>query len=211
MVTDGCLYSDGRHLNLTSNDVQLLETFKRCLKLKNKISWKPSGYTGKLSSQVQFGDVGLYRWFVSIGITPRKTKTVGVIDVPDKYFFDYLRGDFDGDGNSHAYWDSRWRSSVSLYINFTCASRKHLEWINETVTRLLDCSGTIHHKDTVFSLRFAKQKARLLYNKMYYSESIPHLFRKKEKLNRQWAEAEKSSQGQAPATLIKGGSILTIT
>ena len=47
LATDGNLSSDGRHINFTSKDVQLLKTFKKCLKLKNKIGLKNSGFLKK--------------------------------------------------------------------------------------------------------------------------------------------------------------------
>lgn len=212
MATDGCLHSDGRHLNLTSNDLDQLDTFKRCLGLTAKISWKPGGFTGKLHPQVQFGDVTLYRWFISIGITPRKTHTIAEVKIPDNFFFDYLRGEFDGDGSSHAYWDSRWRSSVSIYINFACASLQHLEWLNQTIYRLLDISGVIKKKygSGVYNLRFAKMVARQLHEAMYYSENIHYLRRKKEKLDRQWEADILAKEHKQPTGFIKGGSILRI-
>lgn len=37
IATDGNLSKDGRHIELTSKDTEQLETFKRCLKLKNRI------------------------------------------------------------------------------------------------------------------------------------------------------------------------------
>lgn len=212
MATDGCVVNDGRHLNLTSNDLDQLETFKKCLGLTAKISWKRSGFTGKLNPQIQFGDATLHRWFVSIGITPRKTKTISKIKVPDKYFFDYLRGEFDGDGSSHAYWDSRWHSSVLIYMNFYCASKLHLEWIDYTVQRLLGISGRLAepYSRAVYNLRFAKTAARRLYRAMYYDGADPFLRRKKEKLERQWQADSLAKQKQQPAGFFKGGSILRI-
>lgn len=211
MATDGCLYSDGRHMNLTSKDLDQLETFKRCLGLTNKISWKPSGATGKMGSQVQFGDVTLYRWLISIGITPRKTFTIGKIRIPDNFFFDYLRGEFDGDGSSHAYWDTRWRSSVSIYINFACASKTHLQWINTTISRLVGVSGKLAKYGTgIYNLRFSKYKARKIHEAMYYDVALPYLKRKKEKLDRQWAAHEMSIRGVQPQGFVKNSPVLKI-
>lgn len=211
MASDGCLASDGRHLNLTSKDVDQLETFKKCLGIKANLSWKPSSTSKNLYPQLQFGDVVLYRWFVSIGITPRKSKTLGAVAVPDNYFFDYLRGEFDGDGSSHAYWDARWRSSVSLYINFASASQQHLEWLKETINRLIGVSGIIKPGGTALCLQFSKAKAWQLYQALYYSKNIPYLARKKEKLDRQWEAAELARQGKYPAILLRGGPVLRIT
>lgn len=210
MATDGCLYSDGRHLSLTSNDIDQLETFKRCLGLTNKISWKKSGHTGQMGTHVQFGNVGLYQWFISIGITPRKTFTIGKVAIPDNYFFDFLRGEFDGDGSSHAYWDTRWHSSVCIYIQFVSASLKHLEWLNEGISHLIGTTGNIRPGPRCYQLKFSKGQAFLIYKAMYYKENLPYLKRKKDKLDRQWAANELAKQKIQPVGFIKGGSILKI-
>jgi hypothetical protein len=209
IATDGCLYSDGRHMNLTSQDLDQLETFKSCLNLTNKIAWKVNG-SGQPGSYVQFGNVLLYRWLVSIGITPRKTFTIGKVRVPDQYFFDYLRGEFDGDGHSHAYWDTRWRSSVSLYIGFTSASKVHLEWLQKSIFRLVGSKGNIKRNTRCYNLLFAKTAAYPLYKAMYHSKNIPFLKRKKDKLDRQWAALALARQYKQPPGFVKGGSVLLI-
>lgn len=210
MASDGCLSSDGRHMCLTSQDIEQLETFKRCLGLTNKISWKPSGYSRRRGSQVQFGDVVLYRWFVSIGITPRKTHTIAKVKIPNAYFFDYLRGEFDGDGSSHAYWDTRWRSSVSLYICFTGVSKEHLYWLASVITRLIGAQGSIQPGTRSFCLKYAKGNAKIIHDAMYYAKEIPYLKRKKEKLDRQWQANEMAKLGRPPEGFVKGGSVLRI-
>ncbi|MDZ4225530.1 MAG: hypothetical protein U1C49_01640 [Candidatus Andersenbacteria bacterium] len=210
LATDGSLSKDGRHINLTSKDIEQLETFKRCLGLTNKIGWKISGYTGKMNSQVQFGNVVLYRWLVSIGIGPHKTKSIGVVRIPDEYFFDFLRGEFDGDGSSHAYWDTRWHSSVSLYIQFVCASKCHLEWLRTTVFRLIGSRGVMGKSRSIFQLKFAKTQALPLFESMYYSGDIPYLSRKKEKLDRQWTALKQSKLGILPEGFNRNGSIIKI-
>src|SRR5262245_26965983 len=116
MVTDGNLSSDGRHLELTSKDEDQLIAFMKCLDISVKIGYKTSGYTGKKTAHIQFGDVNFYKFLLSIGLMPNKTKVLGSIKVPDEYFFDFLRGHFDGDGCSYSYWDPRWHSSFMLYI-----------------------------------------------------------------------------------------------
>ncbi len=209
LASDGCLYSDGRHINLSSVDREQLVTFKKCLGINNSIG-KKSGF-GERGLRVQFGDVALYNWLISIGITPRKSHTLGEVNVPDQYFWDYIRGEFDGDGHSHAYWDTRWRSSVSLYIGFMSASKKHLEWLNETITRLIGCSGTIQNQTRAYVLLFAKQKAFPLYQAMYYNKEVIHLSRKKQKLDRQWAALALAKQHKQPEGFIRGGSVLRIT
>lgn len=77
----------------------------RCLGIKVKIGYKVSGYTRKRSAHIQFGDVNFYKFLLQIGLMPSKTKIISKIDIPENYFFDFLRGHLDGDGTFFSYWD----------------------------------------------------------------------------------------------------------
>lgn len=180
IATDGCLYKDGRHLAFVSKDLQLVETFKKCLGLKVKITEKPSGFSKRAFAYwVQFGDVNLYKFLLDIGITPHKSKTIGIIKIPDKYFFDFLRGSFDRDGTFYAYWDKRWASSYMFYMVFISASKEHLLWIREQCNRLLSVYGHMNDYQTagVFQLRYAKNETIKLIRALYSSGSVYKLER----------------------------------
>ncbi len=97
LTTDGNLSGDGRHIIMTSKDKEQLENFLYCLDIKNKITQNISGFGG-ISYRIQFGDVRVYNFLLEIGLMPKKSRIIKKIDVPDKYFFDFLRGHFDGDG-----------------------------------------------------------------------------------------------------------------
>lgn len=126
ITTDGSISKDGYHIDLTSTDVQLLKTFKKCLGINNKITEKLSG-AGNVSFRVQFGNVVLYRWLINIGLMPNKTKRVGALKIPNKYFFDFLRGHLDGDGSIRNYQNPVYPNSERLYIRFCSASPKHIQ------------------------------------------------------------------------------------
>ena len=159
LVTDGSLSKDGRHINFSYKDLELIETFMACLQLKNKISRKASGSVKeKKYYQVQFGDVNFYRFLLGIGLTPAKSKTIAVIDVPDEYFFDFLRGHFDGDGSCYSYFDPRWKNSYMFYLTFASASKKHIDWLRLKIIKLAGVYGhLVGGKSKVcYELRFAK-------------------------------------------------------
>ena len=106
ITTDGSLSIDGRHINLTSKDIEQIETFAKILHLNNKVGIKKSSYNpnGRYY-QIQFGSVRFYKFLVKVGLTPNKTKTLTSLKVPKKYFVDFLRGHLDGDGFTYSYWD----------------------------------------------------------------------------------------------------------
>ncbi len=186
IATDGCLSNDGRHIDFTSKDRSLVETFKKCLGLKNKIGTKTSGYNQKSCPRIEFGSVNFYKWLIKIGLSPRKSKTIAGLKIPNRYFFDFLRGSFDGDGSCYSYWDPRWKSSFMFYLTFSSASPAHIQWLRKRIKTFAKINGYISKssKDTTLQLKYAKKEARELIQRIYYSQNLPHLERKYIKLKK---------------------------
>jgi hypothetical protein len=186
ITTDGSLSSDGRHFDLTSKDIEQLENFKKCLGLKVKIGYKLPRKGSEKIGRVQFGDVLFFKFLLGIGLTPAKTKTVVNIDVPKKYFFDFLRGHHDGDGCFYSYWDPRWKSSFMYYLTFISSSKKHLVWIRSNLEILISVKGTINttHGGSVYQLRFAKSESLKILKKLYHSKNLVCLSRKRLKIEK---------------------------
>ena len=196
IVTDGCLYNDERHMSLTTKDIEQAKNFKNCLGIKVKIGLKTSSsYKKKECYHVQFGDVNFYKFLVSIGLSKAKSKTIGAINIPEKYFFDYLRGCFDGDGCFYSYWDPRWRSSHMFYLEFVSASRIHIDWLQKELETKLHVSGHITNggKKICHQLKYAKKEAVVIINKMYYNPTATCLSRKRIKI-RKALEIERKQQ-----------------
>lgn len=205
IVTDGCLYGDGRHISLTTKDIQQAENFKRCLGLNVKIGKKYSGFRNKNEClHVQFGDVLFYKFLVSIGVTPAKSKTLGKINIPDKYFFDYLRGCFDGDGCFYSYWDPRWKSSHMFYIEFATASENHVVWLQNEIENKLKVKGYIKStkNQVCLHLRYAKRESMEIIRNMYYNPGVVCLSRKFVKIKKALA-IEKKQQSKFNAQVAE--------
>lgn len=186
IATDGCLYKDKRHINLTSKDKDQVVTFKSCLNINNKIGLKSGGFSkNKKYYNLQFGDVLFYKFLVNIGLTSAKSKTLEALKIPDKYFRDFLRGIFDGDGSFYSYWDKRWASSFLFYLVFISASLAHLEWLRKRINKLYGLTGHLDKSASrrACQLKYAKTEAEIILKKMYYSNNIPMLARKFEKVN----------------------------
>ena len=162
LATDGNLSKDGRHIVFTSKDYELAQNFKKCLQLNNVIGLKSDKRRAdKKYYRVQFGDVVFYQFLLSIGLHQRKTKTIGEVKIPQKYFFDFLRGHLDGDGTFYSYWDPRWKSSFMFYAVFISASRSHIDWIRERLRGLLGVKGHLCRdgkKKSVWQLKYAKRE-----------------------------------------------------
>ncbi len=181
IATDGNLSKDGRHIDFTSNDIELINILKKILKINNKIGKKPSGSCSKSYSRIQIGSVTFYNWLIKIGLTVNKSCTIGELKIPDKYFFDFLRGNLDGDGSIRVYNDSVFKNSVRLYTRFASASPIYLAWINRKVYDLSGIKGNLSngHGKTK-ELSYGKTKSRILLKYLYYKDNLPCLTRKKE-------------------------------
>lgn len=184
ITADGCLSSDGRHIDLTSKDLLQIQTFAKILQLTNKIGLKSSGSSTKKYYRIEFGNVELYRFLLKIGLTPHKSKTLVRLEIPDRYFIDFLRGEFDGDGCTYSYYDSRWKNSFMLYTAFASGSKIFLEWIQNKINELYGINGKITiHRNSYYQLRYAKNNSVLLLKQIYYQSNIPCLERKRFKIN----------------------------
>lgn len=185
LVTDGNLSPDGRHFNFTSKDKELIILFKTCLQINNKIGRKARG--GEMEKKyyvVQFGDVIFYDFCLGIGLHPNKSKTLIKIKVPRKYFLDFARGCFDGDGCFYSYWDPRWKSSFMYYVVFASASSDYVRWMQGELNSILGIKGHITKikGKSCEQLKYAKKESLKILHAMYYKKDVVCLSRKRLKV-----------------------------
>lgn len=195
ITTDGWLSSDGRHLGLTSSDIQLLKTFRDCLNLKNKIIKNPKGgYVAKKQAyRITFGNVEFYKWLEKIGLRKNKTCFLGKLEIPRNFWADFLRGHLDGDGSIITYID-RYLSYKGkrdvykrIYTAFLSSTYPHIEWIQSILKEILGIKGSLsgwkhkrpNAKVILWRLRFAKKDSLKLLPWLYYKPNLPCLRRKR--------------------------------
>ena len=113
-------------------------------------------------------------------INAQQIEKLRSVKIPDKFFFDFLRGHLDGDGTIKRYNDPVYRNSLRLYISFVSASLSHILWIKQKITKLAGIKGFMRKKcgNGVYDLTFGKKESIVLSKLLYYSADIPHLERK---------------------------------
>ncbi len=179
IVADGCLSSNGRHIDFTSKDLDQILTFQRCLGITHiAIGTKNSGTPNRSAYRVQFGDVVLYEWLVSVGVTPRKSLTIQKVDVPDALFFDFLRGEWDGDGTIYATRDKRWAHAVIVSLGFASGSVSFLQWLRASINARLGTTGHVYQSEHASQLRYGRKDSKKVFEAMFYADNLPHLARK---------------------------------
>ncbi len=182
ITSDGCLSPSGRHIIFVSKDEEQLQNFTNALNIEVNTTF--SYPRANKIRRIQFGDVLFYRFLLSIGLMPNKSKVLGAIAIPEDIFFDFLRGVFDGDGSIHSYMDKRWRSSYMFYTIFSSASPDFILWLQETIEYHLHIKGhvTSAKGKSTLQLKYAKKESLLLLKKMYSNKNGICLMRKRLKI-----------------------------
>ncbi len=189
IATDGCLVGDRRHIAFTTNDRQLADTFLRCLgrPVRHGTARTAAGHE---LFRVQVGDVALYRWLESIGLTPRKSLTLGAIPVPDELLAPLVRGLLDGDGTIANFVHAPTRGTYPNYryerlrVRFCSASRAHLEWLGDALARVLGVKGSLVRRPpgpgrhALYTLGLGKYASVRLLGRLYEDPRAPRLERK---------------------------------
>ena len=182
---------------MRSVDRDLLKTFSDCLNLKNnKIGHTPKesykdGFIRRRCYRVQFSNVQFYHWLISIGITPAKSYTVGAIEIPPKYFRDFLRGHLDGDGTIFTYRDNattykgKTYDYLRVYTKFISVSEKHIKWLSQMMTHYCPVQGSLisrpakGNRVVMWEIKIAKYESLKLFRWLYYEKNLPALQRKR--------------------------------
>lgn len=181
IATDGCL--SGRAITFTNTDRQLVETFVKCVGqfVKIGVQFKPRRLP---AYRAQLGNRTLLHWLVSIGITPRKSLTIGAINVPDEFLLAVVRGLLDGDGSVRNYWytvPKGTRPYEALAVLFHSASPRHLQWLQRELARQHSFRGALFRKKQsphdMWVLKYATTEARRLLP-LLYPDGAPCLRRK---------------------------------
>lgn len=178
IAADGCLYGDKRHINLTSKDYESLDNLNNILGKDYRIVQKVGGY-GTTAHQINFSNTAFYDFLETVGLHSAKSKTIKTLDVPDKYYADFLRGYFDGDGTIYGYEEKRWQNSFVYYSSFASGSYNFLIWLQANNTRQFGMGpGRLHKGVNVMNLTYAKRDSRLLFESMYHCNTTHKLNRK---------------------------------
>lgn len=169
IATDGNLSSDGRHISVTAKDPLFLEALKKSLGLQNKVGMKRNG-TGMESFQIQFANRNFYDFLLSIGLTPRKSLTLGELQVPDEWFSDFLRGVIDGDGCIRS-WVHPTNGKEQWSLRVYSASLPFMQWLEKMIERKFLVWGRIHQRGKqMFNLKYGKLAAKQILQHCYYQD-----------------------------------------
>lgn len=182
LTSDGCLSSDKRHIEFSSKDKEQVENLMRCLNLNNKITKKTrSNEKIKKYYHIQFGSVQFYKFLKSVGLISQKSKLLQKVKVPKRFFRDFLRGLFDGDGSFGKFTHPE-SQYPQLRLRFASGSSNFLKWLHQRIKKEIGTKGFIVKGNRKEDLTFGKQDSLKILKYMYYSPNVICLSRKFQKV-----------------------------
>lgn len=169
-------------ISFYSADKEILQDIKTVIGAEHILS-KRESETGCVY-RLQIGSKSIFEDLVKIGCIPNKTRRLFLPNVPKKFFSDFVRGYFDGDGNvwiGHTN-KNRSRPTSTIQVAFTSGSK---EFLNELWKHLRSSGirgGSLYASKTKSFARLslstldALKLAQIMYN------GCPRLYLKRKRL-----------------------------
>lgn len=171
IATDGCLSSDGRHVDITAKEYDFLEKIKRAYGFENKIGIKRNS-SGQVSHHIQISNRDFYELLLTIGLTPKKSLTLQGLEVPQECFHDFIRGVIDGDGSIRT-WIHRSNRREQWSLSIYSAAPVFIKWLKEVIEFRCSVAGRIHFdRKGVFTLKYGKMAAKRVLKICYYDGCV---------------------------------------
>lgn len=177
ITADGSLRRDKPVIQFSNKDLDLIEQVREIAENQLDINRSPlykkekNGYTWW---KYTFTSRRFYYFLKEIGIMPNKSRIIRKIDIPVEVFWDWLRGEIDGDGC----WYVSKKGNLSLQI--TSGSRHFLDWVYQVVddnTSIKGKESLYHTKKNTYRLDFYQNDSIKIAKKIY-SEAQYFLKRK---------------------------------
>ena len=110
-----------------------------------------------------------YYFLENMGLMPNKSNKLGKLQIPDNMFYDWLRGEIDGDGCFYKAEDKY------LTLSISSGSKKFLQWIKGRLKKygLLTGKGSIYDRDGTHSIGDRQINATTAYVlSLFHKDSI---------------------------------------
>lgn len=148
------------YLSVDSIDEELPSMLKKAMSAGHKISVIKRRKEWNTIYRLQIGSKTVVGDLKNLGIVPKKTKRLAVPKMPQKFFRDFLRGYFDGDGSISCRMYKRTNRKTLLLqmrVLFTSSSERILKQFNDKLKKILSISGKFRKDKNWYRLYYYPQ------------------------------------------------------
>jgi hypothetical protein len=165
-------------------DRKLIEGIREVIGSEHRIGVRKRHKKRYTSYRLQIGSIEICDDMRKLGFKENKTKSLAIPHVPKKYFSDFVRGYFDGDGNVWVGYVHKDRVKPTLVINtvFTSCSKPFLDALFEKIYMHCKVSGRVKKGNgNFYRLVYSVNGSLKLYDFMYNRLGASKLFLKRKK------------------------------
>ncbi len=189
----GFLFADGNIIKTKRNtwfwslqitDKEILEEIKKQIGSTHTISVKNKIGNNKQIYRIQVGSKEMCADLIKLGLVQKKSNIMAFPKIPQKYFPDYLRGYFDGDGGVWVGVRNNKRKNSVIATCFTSGSLEFLKSLKNILYKKGVFGGSLVKKERGFDLKYSINDSLILYKIMYNNKTSLLLTRKKDKFEK---------------------------
>lgn len=172
ITSDGNLSKDQPIVKFFSKDYSLIKQAKQIVENKLDINQCTPSQQNDGVWQYRFVSRRFYYFLEDIGLMPNKSLKLGGLNVPDKYFLPWLRGEIDGDG-------SFYMKGNYLQLSITSGSSAFLKWVSQELRghEFVDGKGKVNKNNASYRLMFGDKDSKSIANAIY--KDANHYLRRK--------------------------------
>ena len=152
-------------------DKEIVYAIRKVMDSEHTISKRERFGNESDAYRLQVGSKEMFEDLIQLGFVPGKTKRLAMPVIPKKYFGDFVRGYFDGDGNVWVGFKHKERSKALYTIStvFTSGTKEFLINFQLRLQELISTSGSLVEKKGLqcSSLQYSIGDTLKLYDFMY--------------------------------------------
>ncbi|PIP87427.1 hypothetical protein COW81_00275 [Candidatus Campbellbacteria bacterium CG22_combo_CG10-13_8_21_14_all_36_13] len=159
-------YIRGKYLRITSIDKDSIVNLRKLLNSDHKIVITPKIGNRKTHYLLRIGSHVIFNDLLKHGLYPKKSLTIKLPNVPEKYVGDFVRGYFDGDGCIHLEIHNKCIKCVRTI--FTSGSNNYLVKLARLLTLKAEMTPRkLYNGTRAYQLRYNTRDSKKLFEFMY--------------------------------------------
>jgi intein-encoded DNA endonuclease-like protein len=159
----------GQFWSIQIIDKSLLQNIRSAIGAEHAIGVRVGKGNNKTSYRLQIGSIEMCDDLRMLGFNRRKAKNLALPNIPKKYFPDFIRGYFDGDGNVWMGYIHKGRKvpMLALRVVFTSCSENFLSSLRMKLHDVLGMTGAIISERSYSRLQYSIKDSLRLHHFMY--------------------------------------------
>lgn len=165
---EDAMYLRGKYVRFVSTDESVIAGIRKVLDSEHRIyEIKKDGDNRKTQFLLRIGSHALFDVLYKLGLRPNKSLTMRLPKISNKYFGDFVRGYFDGDGCVYIGFGKQ-KLPKNLLVAFTSGSKDFLEDLRKMINSTCNfCKNNVYISHRSFQIRYNTEQSIMLFCLMY--------------------------------------------